>query len=148
MAFIHPARDRRMRDNATGEPRPRGPRCPVDIARTAYVLPIFNCNGKVVGWLKEPFIVAANVCVAFLAGEAVYAMKGTYLGRFRAGLFRDRDGGAVAFVDGASGISVSASWAASDDPQILSVAPPPSAVAAAPGELVSWGLSWEEFVGA
>jgi len=110
------------------------------------VTPIFDSCGKVVGWLKDPFILEANHCVAFLAGEAVYAMKGTYLGRFRGGLFRDRDGGAVAFVDGAAGVAVSASAPHAVDPQILPVAPPSNAVAAPPGELVSWGLSWEEFV--
>jgi sporulation protein YlmC with PRC-barrel domain len=66
--------------------------------------PIFDKNGKTVGWLNNLVIHDRSATYrAFIAGAAVYDFSGRYLGRFRQGFFRDKRGNAVAFLKGARG---------------------------------------------
>ncbi len=66
--------------------------------------PIFNREGKTVGWLHRDAILDRDgVHRAFINSSAVYTYQGRYLGRFEDGFLRDRDGHAVSFVRGASG---------------------------------------------
>ncbi|MDP2983837.1 MAG: hypothetical protein Q8O92_10970 [Candidatus Latescibacter sp.] len=69
---------------------------------------IFDKRGEVVGWLGEE---GADITIysnqgnpkAFLKRDAVFTFNGMYLGTFKSGYFRDKNGNAVAFIEGALG---------------------------------------------
>ena len=66
--------------------------------------PIYDQNGRTVGWLKEDVIYDIDGTPrAFIREGAVFNYEGDYLGRLDRGFFRDRNGDAVAFMRGASG---------------------------------------------
>ncbi|MFO0619409.1 MAG: hypothetical protein U0414_42865 [Polyangiaceae bacterium] len=115
--------------------------------------PIFDRRGSVVGWLTGDHIVGStNSYVAYLRGEIVQSMSGRHLGSFSKGFFRDHQGGAVAFVRGATGGPIT--------PIVSSFTPMPpvppirpsapigiAPVAITPIGSLSWGQEWADFLG-
>ncbi len=86
--------------------------------------PIFDRNGKTVGWLQEDVVYdldGANL--AFIFREALFSFDGRHLGSFSHKFFLDEEGKAVAFVRGASGPMV---------PPLPSAIPVPPKTAAPP----------------
>ena len=64
--------------------------------------PIFDSNGRTVGWLKDNVIYdRSNRCRAFLSNGAIFTYNGFYIGRLNNGFFRNQSGDAVAFIRGA-----------------------------------------------
>jgi hypothetical protein len=69
---------------------------------------IFDRRGEVVGWMGEE---GADITIyndkgnpkAFLKRHGVYAFSGIYLGTLKSGYLRDKNGYAVAFIEGALG---------------------------------------------
>lgn len=69
--------------------------------------PIFDRNGKTVGWLHEDVVYdleGANL--AFVFRGALFGFDGRHVGSFSNKFFLDEEGKAVAFVRGASGPNV------------------------------------------
>ncbi|WP_423816156.1 4-fold beta flower protein [Rhodocaloribacter litoris] len=112
--------------------------------------PIFDRTGAVVGWLHEGRILdRSNRYRGFVKGDAVYAMGGQYLGRFRNGFFRDRSGGAVAFIQGASGgplLPITQIPPVPPIPPIPPINPVPPIPPIPPVDSLSWGVDWDEFL--
>jgi hypothetical protein len=68
------------------------------------VTPIYDRAGRVVSWLYQASILSLDARpLAFVHDGALYSYRRQYLGRFEHGLFRDRTGAAVAFIQGAQG---------------------------------------------
>ncbi len=64
---------------------------------------IFDQKGSTVAWLKENEIFnLEGKNIGFLEEEAVFNLDAEYKGVFVDGFFRDPDGDAVAFIEGAS----------------------------------------------
>jgi len=81
--------------------------------------PIYDQNGQAVGWLLNDDVVYNIVGLprAFIRREGnIFNYKWNYLGRLDQGFFRDKDGNAVAFIQGATGGPI---------PPIPAVAPVP-----------------------
>ena len=107
--------------------------------RGKHMEPIYDRSGKVVAWLNEGRILdQSNKYSGFLHNDALYSMNGHYLGQFRSGFFRDRSGGAVAFIKGASGGPVIPAT------QIPPINPIPPVAPVAPIGLIGWGLDWDD----
>jgi hypothetical protein len=69
--------------------------------------PIFDRNGKTVGWLREDVVYdldGANL--AFVFRGALFEYNGKHVGSFSNKFFLDEEGKAVAFVRGARGAIV------------------------------------------
>lgn len=102
------------------------------------------------GWIHRRRIVdRMNRFRAFLHGDALFAMNGRYLGRFKNGVFRDKSGGAVAFVRGASGGPVKPITEIPPIPSIPPIPPInpiPQIPPIPPIDSLSWGVSWERFL--
>jgi hypothetical protein len=113
--------------------------------------PIYDRVGKIVAWLfNHRLILYCGRHVAFVDGEAVYTLKGEYLGRFRSGFFRDPRGGAVAFVHGAKGgppLPFSQLQTLPPLPPLPPIAPLPPLAPLAPPDSFAWGIPWDAFVG-
>src|SRR4051812_28686782 len=66
------------------------------------MVPIFNRKGEAVGWLASGVIFGPHHQPrAFVRQDAVFSFSGHHLGRMENGFIRDRDGHAVAFMEGA-----------------------------------------------
>ena len=66
--------------------------------------PTYDPRGKVIAWLNGENIYYLNgKHAAVLNGENLYGRRGQHLGVFLSGFFGDHRGGAVAFMEGASG---------------------------------------------
>jgi hypothetical protein len=66
--------------------------------------PIYSRTGQTVGWLTGDVIYDRNNRYrAFISKGEVYTYQGRHLGRLDSGFFRDRQGHAVSFMDGATG---------------------------------------------
>jgi len=113
--------------------------------------PIYDRNGKTVGWLKANIIYdTAGIPRAFLRKGAIFNYDGEYLGRLVRGYFRDKNGDAVAFLHGAEGGPVIPVHEAPPIPPIFAI-PPVSPVTPmpplAPISSLNWSdLNWEEFL--
>ncbi len=72
--------------------------------------PIWNMQGRAVGWLDGDTVRDSHGAArAFLVGDAVISYRGKgFLGWYVNRVFRDRPGRGVAFLDGASGITIPA----------------------------------------
>lgn len=114
--------------------------------------PLYDRHGSVVGWIRQGRILDRdNRYRAFLRGDAVYSMSGQYLGRFRRGFFRDKSGGAVAFIRGASGGPMTPIPSVPPIPAIPPIPPInpiPSVPPVASMDSLRWGEEWESFLGA
>ncbi len=114
--------------------------------------PIHDRSGAVVGWIHNGRVLdRRNQYRGFLSGDAVYSMKGRYLGRYTKGFFRDNKGNAVAFTAGSSGGPLTPLAQLAPIPPLPPLAPmhplPPLAPLA-PLESLSWGVEWHDFLGA
>ncbi len=66
--------------------------------------PIYDRQGKVVAWQNDSNIYhLSGSHAAVINSENVYGRNGQHLGVFKGGLFRDHQGGVVAFKPGATG---------------------------------------------
>ena len=65
---------------------------------------IYDRRGRVVGWIVDgsDIFSRANHYIGFVEDTNVFNRRAGYLGEFDDGFFRDRNGRAVAFVDGAT----------------------------------------------
>ena len=114
--------------------------------------PIYDRNGRVVAWLRGADIYALNGAHAAVTnGPNVYGHRGQQLGVFERGLFRDHNGGVVAFIRGGSGGPVLPVPSVPPVPPIPSVSPVPAVpsvprVPAVPS--LGWGIQWPQFLGA
>ena len=114
--------------------------------------PVHDRYGAVIGWIHDGRILdTSNQYRGFLHGDAVYSMDGRYLGRYRKGFFRDQSGNAVAFTARASGgplppLRQLAPLAPL--PPLAPLNPLPPLAPLAPIDTLSWGIDWEEFLGA
>jgi hypothetical protein len=69
--------------------------------------PIFDRNGKTVGWLQDDVVYDLNGAnLAFVFRGALFSYDGRHLGSFSNKFFLDREGKAVAFIRGASGPAI------------------------------------------
>ncbi|MGH8742732.1 MAG: 4-fold beta flower protein [Burkholderiales bacterium] len=115
--------------------------------------PIFNREGKTVGWLYRDVIFNhRGFHRAFINNSAVYNYQCRYLGRFDNGFLRDCNGRAVSFVHGASGGPATPSV---EDPPISPgtsippLAPVPPAPPVPPVSYPGWSvLDFENFINA
>ena len=113
--------------------------------------PIFDSSGQVVGWISDGSLVnRSNDHVAFLHEGAVFSYQRGHLGTFDQGFFRDQNGHAVAFVEGAHGGPVKPIQSVPPVPAVPPVPPvqPVAPVAPIPpNPSLSWSsLSWDEFM--
>jgi hypothetical protein len=113
--------------------------------------PVFDRNGKTVGWLYNDVVYDMRHPRAFILDTSVYSYDHSiYLGFFENGFFRHRSGGAVAFVEGARGNP------RPPTPEILRHDPPdpqpsprksPKFRGLQPGSSPDWsGMTWEQFL--
>ncbi|MBN3581102.1 hypothetical protein JYB64_01805 [Algoriphagus aestuarii] len=64
---------------------------------------IFNRHGKIVAWIQETEIFdLKGRSIDFVNNEAVFNLRAAYKGTFSNGFFRDKNGSAVAFIDGST----------------------------------------------
>ena len=104
--------------------------------------PIFNREGKTVGWLDGNAIIDRNgLHRAFIDNGAVYTYRSRYLGRFEKGFLRDRNGRVVSFVRGASGGPTTPTTEVPPIPPSPSI-PPVAAIPPAPPTTSVWWLGW------
>ena len=116
--------------------------------------PIFDRNGKTVGWLQEDVVYDLNgVHLAFIFRGAVFDYGGHHLGSFSHKFFRDEKGRAVAFVKGASGVTVPHTASSPPTPSVSASLPQPPQMSSRkipeipPVQTLSWsGTAWERFV--
>jgi len=117
--------------------------------------PIYDQNGQAVGWLLNDDVVYNIVGLprAFIRREGnIFNYKWNYLGRLDQGFFRDKDGNAVAFIQGATGGPIPPIPAVAPVPPIPATPPtfPFSAalpVSSIPSSKKKWSnISWEEFL--
>ena len=114
--------------------------------------PIYDRRGSVVAWLSGQNLYHRNgQHAAVVHGDNVYGHRGQQLGRFVNGLFRDHQGGAVAFLRGASGGPVLPVPSVPPVPPVPSVPPVPAVpsvprVPAVPS--LGWGAAWQNFINA
>lgn len=116
--------------------------------------PIFDRNGKTVGWLREDVVYSlSGVNLAFLFRGAVFDFQGHHLGSFSHKFFRDEQGKAVAFVRGAIGVQVPQTASSPPVPAVPSTLPSPPRMGAVkipdipPVQSLSWSNRvWEQFV--
>jgi len=113
--------------------------------------PIYGRTGAVVAWVNGDRIISLEgQHLAFIRNEAVYSYQSRYLGRFFGGFFRDHSGNAVTFVHGAVGGPMHPAGSLHPVPPLPAVAPAtplPPAAPRAPIDTLSWGSSWEAFLG-
>lgn len=112
---------------------------------------IFDRSGAVVGWLdrENVFDRASRSWVAFVREDVVFAIDGAALGIFRFGFFRDRRGGAVAFIRGASrGPELPESLEIVAPPRMPSWLHDPRTLFRPPMPVggTRWGLDWRTFL--
>lgn len=117
--------------------------------------PIYGRNGQTVGWLNNDVVIydRNNRCRAFVQNGAVYTYQGRHLGALDRGFFRDRQGHAVAFIDGAQGGPILPVPAIVPIPPIPSIPPippilpiPPIAPIAPIGSFNWSRVDWEGFL--
>ena len=117
--------------------------------------PIFNSQGKTVGWFIEYNKVVVDTlgrCRAFFSDDSAFSYEGSYLGEFGDGYFWDRSGNAVAFVEGASGGPALPVTETPPMPPIASTPPAQAVVSESPESAERSGtwspLDFEEFLSA
>lgn len=114
--------------------------------------PIFDSNGKTIGWLEDDVIYdRRNYCRAFLSDGAIFKYNGYYIGRLNNGFFRDKSGNAVAFIEGAhSGplTPITEIPPIPPIPAIPPIPPIPHIPPIPPIDSLGWSIiNWEEFLG-
>lgn len=114
--------------------------------------PIFDTSGKVVGWLDGEVVRSIDgTHVAFVNNADVFDYYSQHLGRFGDGFFRDRQGNAVAFVEGATGPPIVPQTEIPPPAPVFAIAPlgsMPPFPPFAPFETNYWSaLTWAEFLG-
>lgn len=115
------------------------------------MVPIYDRSGAVVGWVNGGFVLdrAASNHLAFISGEALFTMSGGYVGRFAKGFFRDKRGGAVAFISGATGGPITPIPNIAPIPPIAPIAPIPPIPGIPPIppiDQLGWGTDWGSFL--
>ena len=113
--------------------------------------PIFDKRGKTVGWLGKNVVYSLNGNPkAFIEDQAVCAYNGEYLGIFENGFFRDRNGDAVAFIEGAEGgplTPITEIPPIPPIPAIPPISPIPPIPPIPPVSSLSWSnLSWDDYL--
>ena len=113
--------------------------------------PIYDKHGRTVGWLKEDTIYDLNGTPrAYIREGAIFNYSADYIGRLDCGFFRDRDGDAVAFIEGASGGPLPPVPEVPPAPPVLAIPPVPPVPPVPPIPAISslsWSnLAWEEFL--
>ncbi len=113
--------------------------------------PIFDRNGRTVGWLRDDIVFdTKGHCRAFVQGGAIFTYGAKYLGTLHNGYFRDRWGNAVAFMKRASGRPIPPVPEVPPIPPLLPLAPlpplPPLPPPAPPPSLNWSTVSWEELL--
>jgi hypothetical protein len=112
--------------------------------------PICDRRGQVIAWLQGYDIYNLNGShAAVQIGNNVYGHRGQQLGVFDKGFFRDHRGGAVAFINGATGGPITPIPSVPPVPPIPSV-PPASTVTTVPRApavpSLGWGQEWQQFI--
>lgn len=113
--------------------------------------PIHDGLGSCVAWLDNRTVITpSGRPAALVLAEAVFTYDGVRLGTFHDGFFRDRNGYAVGFVDGATGEPLRPLRQLPPIPPIPMLAPDPPIPPAAPPPpqpKSSWSsLTWDEWV--
>jgi len=112
---------------------------------------IFNRNGIVVAWLQngEIFNLHGNN-IGFINFDSVRNLNSEYKGNFTNGFFRDRNGNAVAFINGANNgplPPIPQIPPVPPIPNIPNIHPIPSIPPIPPLPSWNWShLSWNEFI--
>lgn len=113
--------------------------------------PIFNRQGRTVGWLNGDVIYDRNNRYrAFVSDGNVFTYQGRHLGIIDQGFFRDKRGYCVAFMDGATGGPIPPIPEIAPIPPIPPIppiAPIPPVPPIAPVGSLNWSqLDWEAFL--
>ncbi len=112
--------------------------------------PIFDRHGRTVGWIEDDVIYDRTPqCRAFVEDGAVFTFGGAYLGVFDHGFFRDPDGHAVAFLEGAEEGPPTPLTELAPLCPLLPLAPlqPLTSAPLAPLSSLGWSpLDWDEFL--
>lgn len=95
------------------------------------------------------FTICRASILAVLNRENVYGHRGQHLGVFDRKIFRDHRGGAVAFLNGATGGPLLPLPSLPPLPPLPSLPPLPALPALPPLPalpLLQWGLDWDDFI--
>ncbi|HZF71041.1 4-fold beta flower protein [Sulfuricurvum sp.] len=113
--------------------------------------PIFNRHGRTIGWLYNGVIYDRNNCSrAFIRDSSVFTYDAQYLGVIKQGIFRDKRGLCIAFLDEASNDPMLPIPVITPAPPILPDPPatpiPPMAPEDSPASYYWNPLKWEAFL--
>ena len=107
------------------------------------MIAIFNLDGKVIGWIDDSVVIDMNnQCRAFIDDNSVFSYNGNYLGEFN-GFFWNKNGSAVAFIEGASDGPMVPITEIEPIPPVPPI-PPVSPVQSIPSVPPVHSLSWAE----
>lgn len=113
--------------------------------------PIYDPQGSVVAWLDDDRIIdLSGQHTALISSTSVITYSGKQMGMFEDGFFRDSGGGAVAFIENASGgpiLPIAQIPPVPPVPTIPPIPPIPLIPYVPPVPLLSWSyLSWNDFL--
>ena len=113
--------------------------------------PIYDRQGNVIAWQNKSNIYHLNGAhAAVINGENVYGQNGNHLGVFKGGLFRDHQGGVVAFQSGAKGGPILPITSIPPIPPIPSIPPIPAIPSIPPIPAIpslGWSAGdWQRFI--
>jgi hypothetical protein len=115
--------------------------------------PIFNRDGRVVGWIRPPGAIVDDQgnYRAFISNGAIFDYRSHYLGRLHDGYIWDQDGNAVASIVGASNGPVLPREGVIPRPPAVGPEParpsPPPVQERIPAYSKRWSeMSWDEFL--
>jgi hypothetical protein len=113
--------------------------------------PIYDRDGKVIAWLKGKQIMNPDGShIAMLVMKSVIDYAGKYLGIYDNGLFRDKEGNAVAFTPGAMNgpvLPIPATPPIPPIPALVPKLPIPPCPPIPPFPSLNWSkLTWPQFL--
>jgi hypothetical protein len=112
--------------------------------------PIYDRHGRVIAWLRSDVIFDLNgAAQAFLKDDRVISYAGGHLGRLDRGFFRDCNGGAVAWLEGARGGPLRPMRQLRPlrpMTQLLPLKPLIPLAPLKPLPQMTWGLNWDAFI--
>ncbi|WP_442892008.1 4-fold beta flower protein [Chryseobacterium sp. VD8] len=108
--------------------------------------PIYDRHGRTIAWINNNFIyhLSGRQVLAFINNNSVFTYGSRHLGRFSNGFFRDRNGNAIAFIQGATNGPIPPIPQIPPIPPIPAIPPIPPIP---PIDSLSWSnLTWENFI--
>lgn len=114
--------------------------------------PVFDRNGRTIAWINNNYIynLSGNKVLAFNNKNSIFNYGGKHLGRLNNGFFRDKNGNAVAFLQGAKGgpvIPITQIPPIPPIPTIPPIPPIPSIPTIPSIDSYNWSnLTWESFI--